>query len=80
MKNLTPKKVRKLFIIFIVIGFIILAFGLLKTMWGLAVLGWCIMACAVFFDLVCYRCPTCGKFLGRDAVKFCPHCGSEITD
>lgn len=78
MNNFSTKKVRKLYILFIVISCLLLVFGLLKTMWGLAVVGWFIMACAVFFYLVCYRCHNCGKFLGRDSVKHCPHCGSEV--
>ena len=76
--NFSTKKVRKLYILFIVISCLLLVFGLLKTMWGLAVVGLFIMACAVFFYLVCYRCHNCGKFLGRDSVKHCPHCGSEV--
>ena len=78
MKNLTPRKVRKWFILILLLGFAILALGLIKTFWALTIIGWCVMACAVFFDIVCYRCHNCGKFLGRDSVKYCPHCGSEV--
>ena len=25
-----------------------------------------------------WRCPSCGRFLGRTKGQYCPHCGKEI--
>lgn len=30
--------------------------------------------------VVFWRCPHCGKQLGRDVPKYCPHCGKRLDD
>ena len=44
-------------------------------LWAVGVV---ILLVGLVIHLRYYRCPACGKFLGRDAVAHCPHCGSKI--
>lgn len=78
MKNFTPRKVRKFVILFLFLATAIISIGLFKNILLLSIFGCCILAVVVVVDIVFYRCHNCGRFLGRDSVKFCPHCGSEV--
>lgn len=44
-------------------------------LWAVGVV---ILLVGLVIHLRYYRCPACGKFLGRDTVAYCPHCGSKI--
>lgn len=38
-----------------------------------------IVICAVIFSLVNWRCPACGKYIGKSlSPKFCEGCGAEL--
>lgn len=43
-----------------------------------AVLG--LAAAAVVLELIFYRCPACGKFLGSFSNRCCPHCGARVNE
>ncbi len=48
-----------------------------KNPW-LTVAGTLLILVALIFDFVFHRCPSCGKYLGMQFCKHCPHCGEEI--
>ncbi len=46
---------------------------------ALLILSLLLCAGLVGINLTCWRCPHCGKSLGRDTGKFCQHCGKELN-
>ena len=46
---------------------------------ALLVLALVLCAVVVVINIVFWRCPYCGKGLGRDSGKFCQHCGKELN-
>ena len=46
----------------------------------LVILGIAIMLVAIVIGVLYYRCPHCGRPLGRigDSVAYCPHCGKAL--
>ncbi|MBQ3531302.1 MAG: zinc ribbon domain-containing protein [Oscillospiraceae bacterium] len=58
------------------IGFVIMFAG---YFWNpLAIIGFVIALSCLVPDYLYNKCPHCGKRLGRNAGKFCQHCGKEI--
>lgn len=80
MKNLRPRKVRKITLIIMLLSIILCFIGYISEKIFFLYICTFVIISTLIFNLLFYRCPICGKFLGRDAVKFCPHCGSEIAD
>ena len=37
-------------------------------------------AAGVAVSLIWWRCPYCGEHLGRDAGRYCTHCGHHLVD
>lgn len=33
---------------------------------------------SLLVNLIFWRCPKCGKWLGRDSKNFCTHCGATL--
>ena len=56
----------------------VLLLGVCFTSMLLWAVGVVILLVGLVIHLRYYRCPACGKFLGRDAVAHCPHCGYKI--
>ena len=78
--NLTPQKANRLFMIIVLFGFVVAMIGATTEIHLISVLSLIVMFGAVIFKVLFYRCPNCGKFLGRDTVKHCPNCESKISD
>ena len=76
--KMPPRKVRKvtIYILFLLFALTILGViienSLITTLSSFLVMG------TVVLYLLFYRCHNCGKFLGRDNAKYCPHCGKEV--
>lgn len=79
MKKLTPKKVNVYSLIILAVGTIIAIAGVLSEQMLLSATGMAIMFGDIFFRLIFYRCPHCGKFLDRSAGDFCPYCGKDVN-
>ena len=68
--------------------FIILGVGLLVALLGIAMkqqatlimLGLLMMFSSVIHHVIFYRCPHCGKHLGRDGGDYCRHCGTSFDE
>lgn len=79
LKKYTPKKIRSMFWAIWLAGFIIGLAGPLCEIAAFSVTGIIIMVGSGVFYLVFYRCPDCGKFLGRNTGEYCPYCGKAVN-
>lgn len=46
-----------------------------------AVLGLVLIVAGVVVQLIFWRCPSCGRYLGRPhfgSMNYCPHCGAPL--
>ena len=46
-----------------------------------AVLGLLIIVAGAAVQLIFWRCPSCGRYLGRSTfgdIEYCPHCGAPL--
>ncbi len=50
---------------------------LTKDLWLLLPAIGCAIA-VIFLNQKWWRCPKCGKWLGRDRGEYCQHCGGKI--
>lgn len=41
-------------------------------------LGVALVIVEVVVSIALWRCPQCGRWLGRSRGRFCPHCGREL--
>lgn len=78
MKKPSPQKANTYSIIAALVFAVIALAGRYGSVTVLLPIGVAGMLCAVGFKVVFYRCPACGKYLGRAVVKHCPHCGEKI--
>ncbi len=39
-----------------------------------------VIAAAVVFSLINWRCPACSKYLGKGIPQFCPKCGVKLQN
>lgn len=66
----------------VLIGFAVLCMALLytfeKNLFGILCL--LSLAGAVGVNVVFWRCPRCGRWLGRDGGEFCRHCAAELDE
>lgn len=78
IKELKPKQIKQIcrLIIFISLGIVTISarFNLLLPCIGELV--FMIFACII--DIIFYRCPACGKYLGRVRVDYCRNCGKKL--
>jgi len=47
-----------------------------EIVWGYAGIAFAFIGAGIWIAFG--RCKSCGNFLGRINVKFCPHCGKEV--
>lgn len=72
------KTVKIVEILLIVLAFLFLAFGYSTDKLFFVVLAALCCAGFGFVNLIFWRCPKCGKWLGRDSKNFCTHCGAPL--
>lgn len=77
-KELKPQQVKKLTEGAAILAVVLVLFGYWLDLIFLAVPGLLLMIAAVVLNTVLYRCPACGKHLGRDGGDFCRHCGARL--
>ena len=80
MKNLNLKKVNSIFGIALFVSIVILLCSAVFNNIVLFIIGFVCSCGAVIFKMLFYRCPHCGKFLGRDTCRYCPHCGENVNE
>lgn len=71
-----PKKARKLIVCLWMIGMIIMMFAYIHIIFVL--IGLITASSGVVVSILFYKCPHCGKHLGRSGGDFCPYCGGDI--
>ena len=79
MRYIPPKKVRVIFLIALLPALLLTVIGgniqskpVMFTGIGIALL-------ALIFYWIWYRCPHCGRHLGRSWGEFCPWCGTRVN-
>jgi len=80
MKDLTPKKLRKLYWLLLGPGLLLGFIGVGVDSMALVVIGIVIMLLALLFHVLFYRCPHCNRFLDRNTGEYCPHCGEKVNE
>ena len=82
MKHIPLKVVKKISVIFSVLGLLLVIIGIcLGTTTGLVLwlTGVVILVGVIIFTILFRRCPYCGEFLKVGFQNFyCPHCGNYI--
>jgi len=73
-----PKKVRKLIYFLYIMGFFMILLSYIHI--AFLVIGIVVAASSIVPSLLFYRCPYCGKHLGRSSGACCPYCGKRIDD
>lgn len=76
--KMKPKKAKNLIYFLCIIGFIMILFSYSNIIFlpiGLLVAGSSIVP-----NLLFYKCPHCGKHLGRSSGDFCQYCGKSIDN
>ncbi len=84
LKALTPEDVKSLYLVILFAVIVLIAFAaiihrlavLCETLLIIALL---LSLAGTIFIVVFYRCPHCGKHLGRSGGKYCPYCGKELN-
>ena len=81
MKRMDPFFTKMITIFGIFFGGVIGMAGALSYNDGAAYFGGSICILAILFDVLFYRCPHCGKYLGKNSTSgYCPHCGRKIYE
>lgn len=77
----------KVFVLILNLAGILLFFGAFLPIWKdlswlVFLCGLALLACSAYLDYHFWRCPYCGKYLGRRMVpapSACPHCGKKLN-
>lgn len=73
-----PKAAEKLVILLALVGVVVMPFGyFIPILWAV---GAVIALSSIIPNLLFYRCPYCGRMLGKISASFCSHCGKRIDD
>lgn len=71
MKKITRKQIKARTFIILGIGLLIALCGVAVEISALSMAGLLIMFSSIIYHVIFYRCPHCGKFLGRNTGEFC---------
>ena len=72
------KKARKIMYWLAGIGTPIILWGAFAESTALIAVGFVVVLSTLFVNLGYWRCPHCGRHLGRDIGRYCMHCGKEL--
>ncbi len=73
-----PKRAKKLIYFLGIMGFLMMLLCYLHIIF--LPIGLVVAASSVVLSLLFYKCPYCGKHLGRNGGDYCPYCGKRIED
>ena len=76
--DMKPRQAGKLRDILLIVGFVVMLMGYYHKAFLIA--GACIACSCLIPHFLFYKCPHCGRFLGRNEGEFCQHCGKRIDD
>jgi rubrerythrin len=62
----------------IAVAFLCMALLYVKDTAVFSLLGVVSIVGCLLVNLIFWRCPKCGKWLGRDSKNFCTHCGAPL--
>ncbi len=76
-----PKTAKGIYLIVLVVGLIVtLIGGLIFHSNAVIWTGGGILIAGIIFHMIFYRCPACGRHLGRNNGEFCQHCGASLFE
>ena len=78
MRYIPPKKVRAIYLIALAAAALVLLLGTILQSAALMYASTVPMFLDMFFFWIWYRCPHCGRHLGRCWGAYCPHCGKKV--
>ncbi|MDO5401179.1 MAG: hypothetical protein Q4F17_09410 [Eubacteriales bacterium] len=78
MKKMPLNQVKWVRAILFAVGLLMLCLGVHLRLLPLTLLGLVPLLGGVLFGFLFYRCPHCGKFLGRADGGYCPFCGEKL--
>lgn len=73
-----PRTAKKLIIGLWITGIIIMFFSYFNIIF--LPIGFFIVLLSILPSIRFYKCPYCGKLLGRNGSDYCQHCGHKIDD
>lgn len=78
LQELKPQQIKKVFGISAIVIVLIAAISAVCNILWLAVISFILMIAVLAFNIIFYRCPYCGKHLGRDGGDYCQYCGASF--
>jgi hypothetical protein len=74
------KTVKIIYLIIALLGLAVFAVGLFADSTIISVIGVAVIISAVIFHVIFYRCPCCGRYLGKNIGGFCQYCGEKLDN
>lgn len=78
MPYIPPKTVRIVYICVLVGAALAAMLGAVLSSTAVMIAGMGVMLLDVIFHFLWYRCPHCGRHLGRSWGDYCPRCGKKL--
>lgn len=72
-----PKKAKKLIICLWIIGIVIMLFSYVNIVF--LPIGIIVAVSSLIPSILFYKCPHCGRHLGRNGSDYCQYCGKPIN-
>lgn len=80
MKKIKPKSINAIFFIILAIGMILALIGALSEQIAFICIGLFVAFVAFIFRCIFYRCPYCGRYIGKLDGNYCTHCKKNINE
>lgn len=74
----SPKRYNSIFLALLAVSIIILFIGMINQAIPLLGVGLLLAFGSFIFRVITFRCPFCGKYLGKLSGTHCPSCEKEI--
>lgn len=78
LKEFKPKQVKEISDISVITFLGVTLLGYFCNSLLISIIGLIFILCSVIFNITLYRCPKCGKYLGRFRMNCCKHCGNKL--
>jgi len=79
MKTCKPKHINSVFFILLALGLLLALIGAFSAKVILIGIGLFLAFAAFVFRCIFYRCPSCGRYIGKIDGDYCTHCKKNIN-
>ena len=79
MRYIPPKTVRRIYAAVLIVCTIVILLGAALRSAAMMYTAAPVMLADLVFYFIWYRCPHCGRHLGRAWGAYCPYCGIEVV-